>query len=435
MKRTWLWLVALLGAYLWGRRQQEPGPAPQPPRGRSRWLRALAFASAILEAWARLAPRRSSGSQRLTRRRMAGRLGGEAAAVPLGSAPEWRGTRPGAATEMAPAASPTRPEPAGTASEEIPAGGVARWWAYARELFRRFNEDQVPVFAASLSFFGVLSLVPLLLVALAALGFLVQDPHQAVLQLQHLIENLLPGAKAKQAAAQLLQQAQIEKQLDTLMRTRGITGIIGIASLVWAALQIVLNAATSMSAAWGGEETRGWLKLRLIALGVLIGAGALFLLSLLPSSGPDFVRRLHIPWLGLPEHLPWYVDLAFTLVALALNMAMFAVMYRFLPNAPVTWRQAFAGGAVAGALWELAKQGFSLYLARFANYDKMYGSLGGLVILIVWIYYSAIVLLLGAQVAKLYADVKEGRLRREGQAPGARSAAAGRQPPVASERG
>jgi membrane protein len=433
MKRTWLWLVALLGAYLWGRRQQEPGPAPQPPPGRSRWLRAFAFAATILEAWARLAPRQHRRGRRLAGRRVAGRLGGEAVAAPLGAPQEWRGTQPGAGPEMAPAASPTRPEPAGTASEEIPAGGVARWWAYARELFRRFNEDQVPVFAASLSFFGVLSLVPLLLVALAALGFLVKDPHQAVLQLQHLVENLLPGAKAKQAAAQLLQQAQIENQLDTLMRARGITGIIGIASLVWAALQIVLNAATSMNAAWGGEETRGWLKLRLIALGVLIGAGALFLLSLLPSSGPDFVRRLHIPWLGLPEHVPWYVDLAFTLVAVALNMTMFAVMYRFLPNAPVTWRQAFVGGAVAGALWEVAKQGFSLYLSRFANYDKMYGSLGGLVILIVWIYYSAIVLLLGAQVAMLYADVQEGRLRREGQALGAREADARRRSPVASE--
>jgi membrane protein len=433
MKRIWLWLVAVWGAYLLGRRQcahtaapplgqrqSEHTAAPPPPDSRPRGLRTLALLAAILEVWARIVPRRRHRKPRPASRRVAGRLGGEA--VVARTADSWQPmpSQPGAAAVM-PAASP----PANAESQQavpaegIPSSALARWWCYARELFRRFSEDQVPVFAASLSFFGILSLVPVLLVALAALGFLVQDPHQAVVHLQHLVEQLLPGAKAKAAAAQLIQQAKIEDQLATLMRTRGITGVIGLASLVWAALQIVVSAATAMNAAWSVEETRGWLKLRLTALGVLIGAGALFLLSLLPSSGPDFIRNLHIPWLGLPEHVPWYIDLGFTLVAVGLNIGMFTVIYRFLPNAPVTWREAAVGGVVAGVLWELAKQGFSLYVARFGNYDKMYGSLGGIVILIVWIYYTSLVLLLGAEVAKLYKDVKEGRLRRESPVPAA----------------
>jgi membrane protein len=411
MKRIWLWLVAVLGAYFVGRRQAEGGEARPPSRRPSRALdRVVALAGALagmLDAWARLVPRRPRRLPRLGGRRLSGRLGGEAAVVRAGT-PKM----PVDPLTTA-AATPAVGTPRKAEAQEIPPGGLARWWAYLRELFRRFSEDQVPAFAASLSFFGLLSLVPILLVVLAALGFLVQDPHRAVLEVQHLVQGLLPGASAKRAAADLIAQVKLEDQLHTLMRTRGITGIIGVASLVWAALQIFVNGATAMNAAWSVEETRGWLKLRVMALGLLIGAGALFLLSLLPSSGPDFVRQLHIPWLGLPEHVPWYVDLGFTLVAVALNIGMFTLIYRFLPNAPMTWRDALAGGAFAGVLWELAKQGFSLYLAHFGSYDKMYGSLGGVIILVIWVYYTSVVLLLGAEVAKLYSDAKEGRLRRE----------------------
>jgi membrane protein len=233
---------------------------------------------------------------------------------------------------------------------------------------------------------------------------------------------MLPGGDAKRAAATLMRDAQLAQQAEELMKARGIAGIVGILSLVWAALQIFVNAATSMNAAWSAEETRSWWKLRLVALGLLVGAGALFLLSLLPSSGPDAVRRLNIPWLGLPEHVPWWVDLLFALLAVALNIVMFAVIYRFLPNAKLTWREAFVGGAFMGVLWELAKQGFSFYLSRFGNYNKMYGSLGGLMILILWIFYTSMLLLLGAEVAKLYKDIKEGRLRRTEAKPPARPA-------------
>jgi membrane protein len=108
------------------------------------------------------------------------------------------------------------------------------------------------------------------------------------------------------------------------------------------------------------------------------------------------------------------MDLVFFLLGVAINAVMYMVIYRFLPSpaAKVTWKQAAVGGAVVAVLWELAKQGFAFYLRRFNGahgYDKVYGSLGGLVILILWIYYSAIILLLGAEIARLYADMQERR--------------------------
>jgi membrane protein len=408
MGRVGIWLALLMGAFFAGRGLgHREGPAETEGQSKARrrfpWRAALKGLEGGLTTWARLAPVAPARPVIGTSRSLEGRLGGEVSSPAMMRA---------SAARPSPR-SPARAAPETTARDEFPKGRLARWWAYTRELFRRFGEDQAPAFAASLSFFGILSLVPVLLIALAALGYMIQDPQEAARELQNIVQQMLPGAQAKQAAATLMRDVQLAQQAEELMRARGVAGVVGLLSLLWAALQIFVNGATSMNAAWSVEETRSWLKQRLVALGLLFGAGALFLFSLLPSSGPDAVRRLNIPWLGLPERVPWSVDLAFALLAVAINVAMFTLIYRFLPNARVTWRQALVGGVFMGVLWELAKQGFSLYLAHFGNYNKMYGSLGGLMILILWIYYTSMLLLLGAELTKLYKDIREGRLRRE----------------------
>src|SRR5204863_3561704 len=140
------------------------------------------------------------------------------------------------------------------------------------------------------------------------------SPDEALLRLQRLVGSILPGSMAQKTAREVLNQ-DVQNSVTTLIKTRGIAGLVGLLSLIWASLQIFVNAAPAMNAAFEVTETRNWLKLRLLALGLLIGAGALFLMSLLPSSGPDFVRHLHIPWIGLPQRVPWYIDLLFALVA------------------------------------------------------------------------------------------------------------------------
>ena len=275
-------------------------------------------------------------------------------------------------------------------------------WSALPALFRRFVADNCPTYAAALAFFGLLSLIPLLVVLVAALAFLFRSPHQAIVQLERLVTGILPGAAAHRTAQTLIANAGVERTVTTLIQTRSLAGALGAVSLLWAALQIFVNAAPAMNAAFETQETRGWLRLRLTALGLLGSTGALFLLSLLPSAGPDFVRRLHLPGLGLPQAVPWPIDLLFALVALAINVAMFMGIYRFLPNARLTWNTAFRGGLVAGILWEVAKQGFAYYLAHFARYERVYGALGGGLGLVLWIYYSALILLLGAEVASYF---------------------------------
>jgi len=93
---------------------------------------------------------------------------------------------------------------------------------------------------------------------------------------------------------------------------------------------------------------------------------------------------------------------------------MFVLIYRYLPNARVTWRAALFGGVITGLLWEIFKKGFAVYLAHFGNFNKAYGALGGVFLLITWISYSCLVLLAGAILCKMYHEhTEEGGVARK----------------------
>ena len=309
---------------------------------------------------------------------------------------------------------PMPPAPADNVKRDI--SGVYGPLGYLKELFMRFGADQCGSWAASLSFFAILSIAPILLCALAVLGFLIHNPHEATLQVQRIIASLLPGDSVQSTARDLVAQMQIEKSAETLMASRGVAGIVGVASLFWAALQIFVNAVAPMNAALRATETRNFLKLRLAALGLLFGAGILFVLSLLPAIGAEFIGK-YVPS-RLPDSTEAIVStLLYTvslLVGVAINAVMFAVIYRYLPSpsARVDWRSAAFSGVIVAALWEIAKRAFGFYLSHYGNYNKVYGSLGGLVALIFWIYYSSMILLLGAEIAGLYMDARTERQRK-----------------------
>lgn len=284
---------------------------------------------------------------------------------------------------------------------------------YVFELFKRFGADHCPAWAAALSFFSILSFAPILLCALAVLGFVINDPDQAQAQVEKALASVLPGG-GKTAAAQahkIAEDFNIREAADNLRKTSGAAFLLGIGSLVWAAIQIFINAATPMNAAFRTEENRGWLKLRGTALLLLISTGFLFLLALLSSSGAQILTEIRVP--GLNRLANPLLAILLTLVGVATNAVMFTIIYRFLPapSARIDWKEARFAGIIIAILWEIAKQGFAWYLSEFGQkgYNKMYGSLGGLIGLVFWIYYTSMILLLGAEIAKLYSDKQDAK--------------------------
>ncbi len=295
-------------------------------------------------------------------------------------------------------------EPAHSVDQPKVKGGLR---ALGHEFLTRFNNNECATRAQALAFGGILSLVPLLLCALAILSFLIRAPQQAADYVQSIVKQMLPGKAAGLAADEFVRQTHIVETAQTLMQGRWWTVILGGGSLFWGTLSLVVSATTPMNAAWEVKETRSFIKLRLVCLGVLLVVALLFVLSLLPSFAPTFLRNLHIPGLNFPTPTPFWMETLLELVAWGINIGIFVLLYKFLPNAFVSWRAALFGGVITGFLWELFKKGFANYLSQFDNFNKVYGALGGIFLLITWIYYSCLILLVGAILCKMYYERRE----------------------------
>lgn len=292
------------------------------------------------------------------------------------------------------------------------------------DVFERFGRDNGGLLAAGLAFFLVLAFVPLLLVGLWVLGLVyAHNPDKAVMQIQNLLTTqILPGA-AGDEVTHLMLRANISDghghagpTLLNLLSGHGIAGLIGLLGIVWAAMQIFINGSTAMNAAWQAQEKRNWLQLRAVALALLVGTGALLVLSLVVtaiSTGISAGRLGDI----VPFEKPLLAGV-FELGAVIVSGLMYAVIYKFLPSpsANVSWRSALIGGTVAAVAFEVAKKGLSIFLLNPKK--SLYGELGNLIAFVLWVYYSMMILLLGAEVSAVYASEVESaratRLKRTG---------------------
>lgn len=281
-------------------------------------------------------------------------------------------------------------------------------WRQLKNLYTRFRDDGGDSASAAISFFAILSLAPLSLFAIAALSYLIRDEATALNQMETAVARFLPGVGGAKAAERLLSDIGIQKQVTDLIALRGWAAAVGFVSLLWSSSRIFVNAAPALNVAFNAKETRSFLQMQGVAFGMLFVVGFLFLLSLGISALPTLLPQIPpVPW--LPDLNDSILTVLALLLGMAINALIFAVLYRYLPSpeAKVTWKMALFGGGIVAVVWEFLKQIFALYLNRFGgtdSYGRVYGSLGGIIILILWIYYSSILLLYGAQIAQIYGE-------------------------------
>lgn len=272
-------------------------------------------------------------------------------------------------------------------------------------VFQRFGEENGGFYAAGLAFFLLLSFAPLILSGVAVLGFFI-DVHTATQKVTEMIQNLLPDGGARDEATRFLtERMHIEDQVRSVIAHRGVAGLIGFLSLIWAAIQIFLNAGVAMDAIWEVKETRNWFLLRAMALGLMVLTGVLLVITLLLSGAPTAIAHFNLPIIHrLPLPL-WSLTLLFELFAVVVNTVMYTIVYKSLPNADVSWKSALFGGVIASVLWEIAKKGVAVYLLKANN--SVYGDLANLILFVLWIYYSMMILLLGSAFAATFAKQAE----------------------------
>ncbi len=281
-------------------------------------------------------------------------------------------------------------------------------WRFLKQVFGEYIRDNCPLMAAAISFYVLLSLIPLSLVGLSAFGY-VLGSERAFQAISHFLGQFVPEAFGGAALRAYLK--------DSFYHPRGIVGLLGLLGLLWTGSVSFATITRALNIAWEVQEHRGYLALRLRAMAMTLVVGLLVLLSFGTTQAIRIIREYRIPWLGFqPGEIPLVWQVVGWCVPVALSLLVFLLCYVALPDRRIGWRPALLGAVVAGILWEATKQGFALYIANFGNYNKVYGSLGGLVILVMWVYYSAVILLVGGEVAGVRAEwgAASGKSERRG---------------------
>ena len=294
------------------------------------------------------------------------------------------------------------------------------------DVFERFGKDNGGIMAGGLSFFLVLAFIPLLLVGLWVLGLVfAHRPDEALQKIEGLLSSqILPGAAGDEVQhlmwrAGIAADEKAQHAGPTLLRIlsgHGVAGVVALLGVVWASIQIFINGSTAMNAAWQTQEKRNWFQLRGVALALLVGVGVLLVLSLIVTTISTAISAGQLGDI-VPFEKPLLAGV-FELGALVVSAGMYAVTYKFLPSpsANVSWKAAVVGGIAAAVAFEVVKKGLSVYLIR--PNKSLYGELGNLIAFVLWVYYSMMILLLGAEVSAVYASEVESaratRLKRMG---------------------
>jgi len=242
--------------------------------------------------------------------------------------------------------------------------------------------------AATLSYYALFSLFPLLLVFISIAGFILKNQTVYNNVFEYVL-IVLPNAGSL-----------IERNIDVILNRSGTAGLIGIAGSIWSASGFFNTLVRHINYAWHTGRPSNVIRIRLVALAMIAMLALLLILSIFFSS---FLNLIDLANLLLPtgetlEHTPLWPWIQ-ALVPVVFTFMMFFVIYRFIPVKRVRWRACLWGALWTSVAWELGKRLFIFYLSSgLARYEIIYGSLGTVLALLFWIYVSCTIVLLGAHL-------------------------------------
>jgi membrane protein len=265
--------------------------------------------------------------------------------------------------------------------------------------------------AAALSFFGLLSLIPMLLVAVAALGYFV-DSRTAQVRVIDFVQDFLPSLSDAPVIQQKTLQFLREIMNGFARGPKEATAVIGLIGFFWSASSIFLNMEVAFNDMLGVTHRRSYLRSRLVAFQMVLFVGALFVGSIGITSAARFLQGWSIafpPFVASGDFQPGRLPLLWQcfgfLVPVVLSFLMFFTIYRRVPNACIQWRAAFAGAAFASVAFEIAKRSFGWYAGHAYGISRVYGAVGWLFLMVIWTLFAFTLLNLGAEIADVYSDV------------------------------
>jgi len=259
-----------------------------------------------------------------------------------------------------------------------------------RLVIKKMGDDELSTRSSSLSYYFLLALFPLFLFLLSLIGAIAGPHSQLQENIVSSMSRLAPGSAAELVHSVVLQ---------TFKASSGIKLAAGMLGALWAASGGMSAVVGSLNVIYGLTETRPWWKQKLTVVGLTVALAALIILALVLALYGGKIGQSLAGHLGLGEVfrvawkvLQWPVSFAAMFIA-------FSLVYYFAPNLEVRkWYWITPGSAAGVALWLLASLGFRLYLHFFNSYSATYGSLGAVIILMLWLYITGFAILTGGEI-------------------------------------
>ena len=266
-----------------------------------------------------------------------------------------------------------------------------------KQTVSEWSEDKAPMLGAALAYYTVFSLAPLLIISIAIAGFVLGD-EAAKGQVFEQMRGLL-GDQGGRAMQDMVQSA------GSKTSTGVIATITGIVTLLFGASGVFGQLQTSLNIIWGvepkpGRGIKGVVKDRFLSFGFILVVCFLLLVSLLLSAAITFVAK----WVGGiavgTEVLAQVVNIV---LSLGIITVLFGLIFKFLPDAKIAWKDVWFGAFFTAALFTIGKFGLGLYLGS-SSVGSSFGAAGSLIVLLLWVYYSAQILFFGAELTQVYAN-------------------------------
>ena len=271
---------------------------------------------------------------------------------------------------------------------------------YGKSLMGELKKDRATGLAAQQAYYYMLALFPLLILLIAIVPYLNIDPQKAI----NVVNSLLPSQ-----SAELLKDNVVKLVSE---RNGGLL-TFGIIGTIWSASNGMNAFIRAMNIAFDVEETRSFIKARLISIMLTFGLILAFVVALLlPVFGKvilDTVQSI----IQIPEPYDIVFNIVRWVVAIVVMSAVLAGLYRVAPNKHYPFKHVIPGAIFATIVWQLISLGFSFYVSNFGNYSATYGSIGGVIVLMLWLFLTGLALVLGGEINAIYHRDKTGEERVE----------------------
>ncbi len=248
----------------------------------------------------------------------------------------------------------------------------------------RFQENETLDAAATLAYYFLLSLFPLLIFTFSILPYVGVDHKDAV----NLLQRIMPDDAMK----------MIQNNLDHLFSKNGGLLSIGVLATLWPASNAINALIRALNRAYEVKESRSFIVARLMAIFLTIAMIIVIVITLVINVFGPVLGKFISSYFGLSSGFMTVWNLLSLLVSFIIVIIVFACLYLFAPNKRLKVKEVIVGSVTAAVGWQVASYLFSVYVSNFANYSNTYGTLGGIIILMLWFYITALIIVLGGEI-------------------------------------